>query len=158
MPVNQCFLVLFLALLLTDQRLSAAPQTHFQALQWESKAVPQIPAYGYRLYIPPGANSENRLPLMVWFHGSGDRGNDNSKQLSRMEVIFEANGDRPPLFILVPQHHVDEGWSEPAQGQPHDALWVSYQIMQGVLAQYCQSAHQNQPGIGASKPASEGMC
>jgi predicted peptidase len=73
---------------------------------------------------------------MIWLHGWGDRGEDNSKQLTWINVIFEANGDHPPLFILVPQHHLNEHWLEPAEGQPHDALWVTNKILQELLVKY----------------------
>jgi predicted peptidase len=35
----------------------------------------------YRLLTPIDLNSSSRYPLVLFFHGSGERGDDNEKQL-----------------------------------------------------------------------------
>ena len=35
----------------------------------------------YRLYTPKGASAENKLPLILFLHGAGERGDDNAAQL-----------------------------------------------------------------------------
>lgn len=57
----------------------------------------------YRLYIPPDASTDNKLPILLWFHGHGESGSDNVSQLRYMDTVFNALDGSPPMFILVPQ-------------------------------------------------------
>jgi predicted peptidase len=41
----------------------------------------------YRLYVPP-ATAGKRLPLVIWFHGRGEAGDDNRQQLAWLELVF----------------------------------------------------------------------
>ena len=59
----------------------------------------------YRLLVPRDLNSDAKYPLGVLFHGSGERGEDNKKQLINGVKRF-ATADaktRYPSFVLVPQ-------------------------------------------------------
>jgi predicted peptidase len=59
----------------------------------------------YRLLAPPGSNSNVKYPLVVLFHGSGERGDDNKKQLLNGIERFDRPESRSqyPCFVLVPQ-------------------------------------------------------
>ena len=35
----------------------------------------------YRIYVPKDLSPEKRYPLVLFFHGAGERGNDNERQL-----------------------------------------------------------------------------
>ena len=88
-----------------------------------SVEVPKFPrddagekvAYRYRLVEPPAdAIAEGkRVPLVVFLHGSGERGDDNEKQL----VHFVGSAAKPdfqakaPCFILAPQCPASETWA-----------------------------------------------
>ena len=39
-------------------------------------------SYGYRLLAPPSPAEGARYPLVLFLHGSGERGDDNTKQLT----------------------------------------------------------------------------
>ena len=85
--------------------------------------VPKVPgddsggtvAYRYRLVEPPAAATADgkRVPLVVFLHGSGERGDDNAKQL----VHFVGGAAKPefqakaPCFILAPQCPGGETWA-----------------------------------------------
>jgi predicted peptidase len=59
----------------------------------------------YRLRVPSDFNSGAKYPLVLFFHGSGERGNDNEKQLVYGVSRF-ANSDsqaKYPCFVLAPQ-------------------------------------------------------
>jgi predicted peptidase len=88
-----------------------------------SVEVPKIPgddsggtvAYRYRLAEPPAAATADgqRVPLVVFLHGSGERGDDNEKQLVHFvgkaaEADFQT---RAPCFILAPQCPIGETWA-----------------------------------------------
>lgn len=71
--------------------------------------------YRYRLVEPPAEAIADgkRVPLVVFLHGSGERGDDNARQL----VHFVGNAAKPefqakaPCFILAPQCPADETWA-----------------------------------------------
>ena len=59
----------------------------------------------YRLLAPRELSSDAKYPLVVLFHGSGERGNDNEKQLANGVKRFARPESRSkhPCFVLVPQ-------------------------------------------------------
>lgn len=71
----------------------------------------------YRLFVPEVKEGE-KLPLVIWLHGSGERGDNNITQiaanrgaLNYMTPVSQANN---PCFVLAPQAHVDGGWDASA--------------------------------------------
>src|SRR5580698_5218677 len=65
----------------------------------------------YRLFRPQGVE---KLPLVVYLHGSGGLGNDNLKQLAFGNIfgtrvwLLPENQKRFPCFVVAPQ--TDRGW------------------------------------------------
>ena len=59
----------------------------------------------YRMLTPATVDSVSSYPLVVFLHGSGERGNDNEKQLLHGGSIFTnpANADKYPAFVVFPQ-------------------------------------------------------
>ena len=59
----------------------------------------------YRLLTPKDLSTGAKYPLVVLFHGSGERGNDNEKQLTNGVERFARRESRSqyPGFVLVPQ-------------------------------------------------------
>ena len=68
----------------------------------------------YRVMYPE--NSDNRktasLPLVVFLHGSGERGNDNEKQLTHGAFLFTDSLNRVeyPAIVIFPQCPENESW------------------------------------------------
>jgi predicted peptidase len=66
----------------------------------------------YRLFRPA---TENRVPLVLYLHGSGGLGNDNLKQLGLGNIfgtriwLLPESQEHHPCFVLVPQ--TDRGWA-----------------------------------------------
>jgi predicted peptidase len=63
----------------------------------------------YRLLVPSNSNSGSESPLVLFFHGSGERGDDNKKQLlNGVERFATADSQsRFPCFVLAPQCPTD---------------------------------------------------
>jgi predicted peptidase len=63
----------------------------------------------YRLLTPKTSNSSASYPLVLFFHGSGERGDDNQKQLRNGVARFAApaSQSRYPCFVLAPQCPTD---------------------------------------------------
>ncbi len=68
----------------------------------------------WRLFVPPAATPENKLPLVVALHGAGRRGTDNAGPMSLFPTFFSNEAQaKHPAFILAPQ--IDQGhtWAKP---------------------------------------------
>lgn len=65
----------------------------------------------YRLLKPNSADS-TVYPLVIFFHGSGERGNNNNAQLKHIAPLFlnEANRTQYPCFVLAPQCKKGSYW------------------------------------------------
>lgn len=66
----------------------------------------------YRLLMPD-ANNFRRYPLIIFLHGSGERGNDNEAQLKWGAINFtsDENMFRFPAFVLAPQCPSGQNWA-----------------------------------------------
>ena len=74
----------------------------------------------YRLILPKGYNENRQYPLVVFFHGAGERGSDNRVTLnSCIPYIAEA---MPKAIILVPQCDLNSRWVDTDWG------WGSYSV------------------------------
>jgi len=66
----------------------------------------------YRLYTPKGATAENRLPLLLFLHGAGERGDDNAAQLKHGVKQMVALQEKYPCYIVAPQCPKGKKWNE----------------------------------------------
>lgn len=59
----------------------------------------------YRLLAPSKVKADTKYPLVIFLHGSGERGSDNEKQLIHGGSVFSnpANSDKFPAFVIFPQ-------------------------------------------------------
>lgn len=68
----------------------------------------------YRVYVPPDLQPEERLPVFVFLHGSGERGMDNAQQLRSLPSVLTDTRHRS-LFrciVLVPQCPQGMNWQQ----------------------------------------------
>jgi len=73
---------------------------------FEYRSVTQADrAIVYRLYAPPCAAHARELPLLLWFHGRGESGDDQRRQLAWLELILQdgARNVEFPALIVAPQ-------------------------------------------------------
>jgi predicted peptidase len=66
----------------------------------------------YRLLVPQRAEKRKRYPLVIFFHGAGERGEDNEKQLingARLFVKTEILKDYP-CYMVAPQCPLELKW------------------------------------------------
>jgi len=66
----------------------------------------------YRIHIPAKINSNKLCPLVLLLHGSGERGNDNTRQLiyGAKPLLAYSQKNNIPLIIVAPQCPKDESW------------------------------------------------
>lgn len=68
----------------------------------------------YRLLKPLGYNPNKSYPLVIFLHGAGERGNDNSAQLKHGMADFckTVRREKNPCYVIAPQCPDDEKWAE----------------------------------------------
>ena len=85
----------------------------------------------YRLFVPPGYDGHQRLPLVLDLHGSGGSSAGQAKN-SGFEML--AAGEH---FIVATLDAVDARWNVPVQaGRPDDVAYVS-DVIDHVAARVC---------------------
>ncbi len=103
-----------IALIDTFRKRSEGLQDKFEARTWKSGWT--MP---YRLFRPPAA--AQKLPLVLYLHGSGGLGDDNLKQLAFGNIfgtrlwLLEENQRRFPCYVVAPQ--TDRGWAKYDESQ-----------------------------------------
>jgi predicted peptidase len=65
----------------------------------------------YRLYLPPNPGGE-KMPLILFLHGAGERGDDNAAQLKNCMKQFLAMQKKYPSYIVAPQCPKGKKWNE----------------------------------------------
>src|ERR1700744_6478 len=77
----------------------------------------------YRMLFPD-ANPVRRYPLVIFLHGSGERGSDNDAQLKWgvMNFATDQNMFAHPAIVIAPQCPEKMAWSNVDRGKNGDAL------------------------------------
>jgi predicted peptidase len=87
-----------------------AQNTPFEARTYVS---PQGDTLRYRLLLPSNYQPNKQYPLVIFLHGSGERGHDNTAQLVHGTWRFADDAARKdfPCVVMVPQCPKDQTWS-----------------------------------------------
>jgi predicted peptidase len=67
----------------------------------------------YRLFVPKNYDAAKRYPMIVYLHGSGERGVDNRVQIEKNgppRLVSDAVQEQNPCFVLAPQCPRDKRW------------------------------------------------
>jgi len=67
----------------------------------------------YRILFPDNYDTNKSYPLVVFLHGSGERGSDNEKQLKHGAALFTSKENRAmyPSIVLFPQCQEKAYWA-----------------------------------------------
>jgi len=67
----------------------------------------------YRLLLPENYDAAKKYPLIVFLHGSGERGNNNESQLVHGATLFLRDDIRKeyPAIVVFPQCALKSSWS-----------------------------------------------
>jgi predicted peptidase len=73
----------------------------------------------YYRQLVPDANPKRHYPLLIFLHGSGERGSDNISQLKWgvMNFATEQNLLKYPAVIIAPQCPANSGWTGPGNSR-----------------------------------------
>jgi predicted esterase len=83
----------------------------FRVFQEDGHTLP------YRLYSPPVIEPGKKYPLVIFFHGAGERGVDNRYQFFRFAPV--AFWEKYPCYIIAPQCP-----PKPPGGPDGESTWV----------------------------------
>jgi predicted esterase len=79
-------------------------------------------ALPYRLFVPRGLAPSAKVPLVLFLHGSGGRGDDNLHQLTDQAAplvfVQPDKQSRWPVFMVAPQCPAGEQWVAMPWGAP----------------------------------------
>jgi len=143
-------LCLLLALAMSGARASAvAPATApakaepYEALVYTAADGKTLP---YRLLKPENYDATKKYPLVVLFHGAGERGDDNKRQLAHGASLFTRKDvrERFPAFVIFPQCPQKEQWVDMPWGtdsgtqpkEPTPGMRMSLELIAQLQKQY----------------------
>ncbi len=100
--------------------------------------------FEYRLLRPATVEPNKKYPLVVFLHGAGERGTDNSKQLKYFpaQMADDKHREAYPCFVLAPQCRPGKQWvnvpwgdkqSTPMGKSPSHQLQVAINIIEHTL-------------------------
>jgi len=100
----------------------------------------------YRLFRPTPLDPAVKYPLLIWLHGEGEAGDDNSLQLRWLDLVFRVGTTRGdyPFFVLATQCSSGQrAWAAGGNGPPEghsgranslaDPLAVTYDVFKHLL-------------------------
>lgn len=109
---NSTILSLIICAVIPLTAAAHGPQTNeeYQKCVYVDSNNTQLP---YRMLKPENINDGDKYPLVVFLHGSGERGDDNEKQLTYGASVFSnpANADKFPAFVIFPQCK-EKAWTD----------------------------------------------
>ena len=101
----------------------------------------------YRLFVPRDINDNELYPLIIWFHGFKEKGNDTIQNLKWIDQLILTNAKQPEryrFFLLVLQipenervwhHNQLQPEADPESIEP-DMLHCVIKVMDALLSKY----------------------
>lgn len=89
-------------------------------------------SYRYQVYVPADYTPDKRWPVALFLHGSGERGDDGSKQSEvGLGAAIRVDRKRFPMIVVMPQARPNTRWSGVMAAQAMKALEQSSAEFQG---------------------------
>lgn len=106
--MNRVIICTFIILIYTS--VSHAQDTSLYQKAFYTNGQDTLP---YRLLLPENFNPNQKYPLILFLHGSGERGNDNAIQLVHGGKLFLIDSIRKkyPAIVIFPQCPKTSFWS-----------------------------------------------
>ncbi len=91
----------------------------------------------YRLFLPPGHDQPGvEFPLVVFLHGAGERGVNNSAQLAYIDGLIETTRTAHPAFLLAPQAPTNDYWGSNGVGGFSQATQLTLDVIEQLEQTY----------------------
>ncbi|HEY2828903.1 MAG TPA: prolyl oligopeptidase family serine peptidase [Thermoanaerobaculia bacterium] len=118
----------FAAFALTIVVGTCSPQANFL----ERSVTVEGRVYRYRVWLPPRYTKLRRWPVILFLHGSGERGNDNLRQLTvGLPALLTRDRARYRAVVVVPQCPLGHEWYGEIETQALAALDASIKEFRG---------------------------
>ena len=65
---------------------------------------------GYRVFVPRDRDANKKLPVMLYLHGSGSRGDENREQAWAFDSAIGQVKDSVDFIVVLPQCREDLAW------------------------------------------------
>ncbi|MFV0443209.1 MAG: hypothetical protein ACK5Q5_06535 [Planctomycetaceae bacterium] len=104
-----------------------------RTVTFESSDGDRMATWRYRLFVPEAAAEGEKLPVVLYLHGAGERGDDNARQVRSLPAYLAKDGsqNRHPCWIVALQCAREDWWSrepEAADDSPPDpgsvVMWI----------------------------------
>jgi predicted peptidase len=134
-----------LVLLAAPQLCSASPQqkdSPAEGFLSRSYHSPTGETMQYRLFVPPGYDTSQQYPIVLWLHGASGRGSDNLAQISGGNFAGShvwttpENQAKYHAFVLAPQVELTKGWARPHANTPPVSIRLALEILDTVEKEY----------------------
>jgi len=109
-PISRTTLIVLLSML----SISFNPMTGQDLSEYKAdRIVYKGDTLPYRLLLPKDYNPNVKYPLILFLHGSGERGDDNAMQLTHGAKLFLKESIRTdyPAVVVFPQCAAEDSWS-----------------------------------------------
>lgn len=124
-----------------QQQAQALVESRFSKEVYESSTGEKL---NYRKLVPSNLPKNKLLPLVVFLHGKGERGDDNQAQLKHGLKLFAADEGmkRFPAIVIAPQCPADQLWAATLQDkdetpkmspQPTQAMRLVIELLDSML-------------------------
>lgn len=89
--------------------ISMTAVAEFEAKIYESSNGTSL---NYRIHLPENMDTNTQYSLVLFLHGAGERGNDNTKQLKHgaQNILAYSKKSNTPVIIIAPQCPAGEQW------------------------------------------------
>ncbi len=143
-------LLMALALLLAQARTQALGVDDFQARTFRDAKGKTL---NYRLFVPKNYNAKEKYPLILFLHGSGERGSDNQKQVGYFGAsVFGDDFTQAlhPCFLVAPQCPDGDSWAAirgtkedgEAAKQPTEPLRLTLALLESLQKEFSIDANR----------------
>ncbi|QNL22159.1 dienelactone hydrolase family protein [Hyphobacterium sp. CCMP332] len=117
--MNRTVILLFICL--SASALFAQSPFHYATFRMDTSEL------NYRIMYPENMNKGARYPLVLFLHGSGERDNDNEKQLVHGSKLFIENRSSFPAVVIFPQCRKGQSWAKLERAETPQGLEFIYQ-------------------------------
>ena len=97
----------------------------------------------YRIHIPDGLDKSKKYPLIIFFHGAGERGDDNKRQLVHgcKELLAYSKKTAQNAIIIAPQCAKKKQWVDTPWGalshtmpkQPSEQMQLAVDLLKSKV-------------------------
>lgn len=108
--------------------VSCSPHAHFL----ERSVTLGLHTYRYRVWLPPHYSKVRHWPVVLYLHGSAERGDDNIRQLaSALPVQLPRFSERYKCIVVIPQCAYGQEWYGDMETQALAALEATIREFRG---------------------------